>query len=252
MIVPATRLRPVLELRPPPRACAGGVSTVVPSTVTGLPLTVTTELPELSTRSCAWLLTTVGELSVVIWMTRNRRRVIVVAVLLVTERRMVIVPSVQFDGATPPLQTLGVVSRSRLGDAEAATLGLSRAFWSELRMVGDARFSGPGAPSVETRVLNVPPVVETKSKSAWLLSVSTGSPPVEFGARRTKLYSPLVEMPPAGASAVPSVKSVVPVMPAKPTASKRVLVPHAAVEVVLKTAAPPPAATPVAYVWSPA
>src|ERR1043165_3841854 len=99
---------------------------------------------------------------------------------------MVIVPSVQFEGATPPLQTFGVVSRSRLGEVEADLVGSSRPFWSVLRMVGDARFSGPGAPRTETRVEKVPPVVETNSKSAWLLSVSCGRPPFEFTPLRTK------------------------------------------------------------------
>ena len=87
-----------------------------------------------------------------------------------------------------------------------------------MRWTGLVKLSGPGAPCVDAVELNVPPVVETKTKSLALLLVSCGKP---LTSLRMKLYSPMVVMPPEGEMAVPSVNRVVPVMPANPAASRR-------------------------------
>src|SRR2546423_478667 len=178
---------------------------VVPSTVVGTPLTVNTALPEFKALTCAWLPTTTGEFSVVRSMTRKRIRVKLVSVLFVIERRMVSVPAAEFGPTAPAL-----VSRSRLGETDEVFVVSSRLVANcELRLAGEVRFSGPGAPSCETLALKVPPVAEVKLKSAWLLFVSCGSPPEASGERRTKLYSPMAAMPPGGGSDEPYVKRVV-------------------------------------------
>ena len=104
----------IVEFKPPPRLCVGGVSKVVACTVHELPgqagfgpvIDTTTGPVDVRTRKSA---TPTGTGDVVMSTTRNLSRVIGLPVLLVTVRRTSSVPNVElFPGSL-------VVSRIRLG-----------------------------------------------------------------------------------------------------------------------------------------
>jgi hypothetical protein len=77
---------------------------------------------------------------------------------------------------------------------------MSDALSCALRCVGLIRFCGPGAPRTALLPIIVGSVA-TSTKSAALSFVSCAKPLVN---RRTKLNSPFVVMPPAGARPLPS------------------------------------------------
>src|SRR2546421_709999 len=100
-------------------------------------------------------------------------------------------------------------------------VSINAALICALRWMGLAEFSGPGAPKIEATPPYVPPFVETKTKSAALLSVSCGVPEVSL---RTKAYSP--SFAPGEGRFVPSRKRLenVPEPLFRLTASRRVVV----------------------------
>src|SRR5947209_15215639 len=179
------------ELRPPPEVCVGGVSSVVAvigQTPAGQAAFVPVMLTvgggeEVRARRSAVPAGTVPA-KVVMSTMRKRRRVMLAPVLFVTVRRIESVPKVELFGGSE------VKSRARLGELEEPTPG-SRIVspTKALRWIGPARFSGPGAPSVDCRVLMIAPFVATKAKSLLLLSVSCGRPPDAPVILRMKLNS---------------------------------------------------------------
>src|SRR5262245_4348809 len=109
-----------------------------------------------------------GAGNVVRSITRKRRRVTLPPVLFVNVRRMSSVPKVELLGGSL------VKSRTRFGGDALATHVSSRAPPKlALRMIGDERFAGPGAPRRWPAPADVP-LVSTNTKSAALLLVSTG------------------------------------------------------------------------------
>src|SRR5262252_8860694 len=169
-----------VELKPPPLGCDGGCSSVVPCTlmVHGVVATpfdarhvAASVIPETTTS-----VDVLGRMSampdgagkVVRSMTRKRSRVTAPPLLLVKRRRRSSVPKVElFAGSL-------VKSRTRFGGLADDTLASSSVVAkSRLRRIGDARFSGPGAPRRWPAPAEVP-LVSTKMKSAALLSVSFG------------------------------------------------------------------------------
>src|SRR2546423_5322701 len=135
VIVPADKL----EFNPPPLACVGGVSSVVPRTVTGPPLVATTTSADVIGRRSA---VPAGDENVVMSTMRKRSRVTDCPVVFVNLRRMSSVPLVEV--APGP----GVKSRTRFGGLPTAAAGsIKLALIVALRWIGLDRFSGPGAPS---------------------------------------------------------------------------------------------------------
>src|SRR5688500_12129084 len=133
--------------QPPPSACVGGCSNVVPCTVTfdvplphGARSTVTTTDVDVLVLTSATAVIVVGivEMS----MTWKRSRVTLPPLLFVSVRRMSNVPNVElFAGSL-------VWSRTRLGGVAAPTQGSSKAWPKDaLRWIGEDRFSGEGAPN---------------------------------------------------------------------------------------------------------
>ena len=164
----------MVEFVPPPFSCVGGASSVVPSTFAlPPPVKLTTTTPEVRARKSA---VPAGTGVVVISMIRKRSRVTGAPVLFLNFLRMSKVPNVELFAGS------GVVSRSRLGDADDETPGSTRLALIVGRRAGLARFSGPGAPSVGVAFepTATPGVVETMTKSAALSLVSCGSPVVSF------------------------------------------------------------------------
>src|SRR5438105_106215 len=113
---------------------------------------------------------------VVMSTTRKRSWVMGAPVLFVNLRRIESVPSVELFGMS------GVGSRKRAQASPGSKLvpeqpaSTSEALTCALRWTGLVKLSGPGAPCVDAVELNVPPVVETKTKSLALLLVSCGKP----------------------------------------------------------------------------
>src|SRR2546423_455154 len=128
----------IVLFHPPPLICVGGCSSVVPRTVTRLPLTMTAMSFELLARRSAWP-DTGGEVNVVISTIRKRNRVTELPVLFVKVRLTDMVPNCElFPGSL-------MKSRVRFGDAEEETDGSSNAAPNpELRLIALERFSGPG------------------------------------------------------------------------------------------------------------
>ena len=137
---------PIEELKPPPFACVGGCSSVVPCTVTllvpephGGRSTVTTTADEVRGRKSA---VPEGAGNVVKSMILKRRRVTFPPVLFVIVLRTSMVPKVELFGGSE------VKSRTRLGGAVFAEQVSRRLTANEAsRSIGEERFSGPGAPS---------------------------------------------------------------------------------------------------------
>src|SRR6185295_9956838 len=117
-------------------------------------------------------------------LTLRRTRVIVVLLVLVILRRISRVPLLPF--------VTGVNERTWLGAPPSGADGSSRlatnpATPGRFPLAGLLSPSGPGEPNIDCTPLKAPAVVETKTKSPELLSVSCATKPF---IRRTKLYSP--------------------------------------------------------------
>lgn len=155
------------ELRPPPSACAGGVSIVVADIVHIPPgqaglvpvIVIVGGGVEVLRRKSA---TPPGGTPKKVEMstTRNLRRVTLAPVWFVTVRRMDRVPNVEL------LPGSGVRSRPRFGAVALETAGSSSVMGSRpFRVAGELAFSGPGAPSIDWMgvevVVKVAPVTET-------------------------------------------------------------------------------------------
>src|SRR6266404_2568489 len=130
----------------------------------------------------------------------NRNRVTVCPVVLVYDLRITKVPS----GYAPVLLRLSVygdISRTLFGEFVAACAGSINPGVKPVKIGGEERFSGPGAPSSGAALLPTADVgvVDTTAKSVKLSSVSCGAPVVSF---LTELYSD--ELPSAGNNGVPS------------------------------------------------
>src|ERR1041384_4808875 len=206
----------------------------VPKTLRLPRLVVTAKLLPLSTRRAA--AGPPGAFKGVMSTMRKRRRVTDWPVAFLKRRRMSSVPSGQFDGALPPLQTFGVVSRTRLGASDEDCCGSMRlAFAVALGWIGLDRFSGAGAPSCVCAAPKSAPVGETKAKSLALSPVSCGVPDAGL---RIQLYAP--SFAPAEVKPVPSRKrsAVAPASALKPTASSRCASVKLAGVLVLKRATP--------------
>ena len=255
MIVPTPRV----ELTPPPLVCAGGVSSVVPTTVTlqgveppqvAASLTPLTMIgAELRARRSA----APGVDGFVVLVMRKRSRVTPPPVLFVNLRRKSIVPKVEL------LTGSEVASRTVLGAEPRATVESRRerpnlAVSGTLQGTGPrapVEFSGPGAPSVGVALepTGVAGVVETTMKSAAFSFVSAVAP---LSTLRTKLYSDVE--PVAGWSVVPSRSrsQLLPAFAPKPTASSRVAVETLARSDVLKSATLRSSSMSKTSDWSPA
>src|SRR5690242_4165975 len=110
---------------------------------------------------------------------RNRSRVTGAPVLLINVRRISIVPLVPFASE--------IKSRVRLGADEDDAKGSRRMTPNcELRLIGLARFSGPGAPRLAPIPVKLP-VVLISMKSERLSPVSFGKPPVVLDINRKKV-----------------------------------------------------------------
>src|SRR5262245_20161933 len=133
--VGVTEVTPRLELKPPPLACAAGVSRVVPSRLTNGPQGFETPDNRLEPRTLTSAVpggARVAEIS----MTRNLSFVTVPPVLLVILRRISSVPRVELFGGSD------VMSRTRFGGAEAATQGKTRVTPKPPFTIGLVIFSG--------------------------------------------------------------------------------------------------------------
>src|SRR5687767_10467425 len=191
VIVPADKV----EFQPPPLGCAGGVSNVVPRIVTvhgtagepgsaaqvaesSMPVAVVSD--DVRARRSA---VPGGAGKVVTSTIRKRSRVTLAPVLLTNLSRIDIVPNVELLGGSVES------SRTRLGTCELAfVVSNSKPPIELLRLIGDPKFSGPGAPRSWPSPV-VAPVVLTPIKSATLSPVSFGKPPVARVIARKKLYS---------------------------------------------------------------
>src|SRR5688572_24203123 len=107
----------------------------------------------------------------------------------------------------------GVVSRLRFGCAAGATLVLSRntsmpptpGLFALSRLIGDAMFSGPGAPN---RPVTKAGIARPKSSPVWFVALGisrTGQPApwIPFQLLREEVCS-LVALPPIAGSVLPS------------------------------------------------
>ena len=150
--VPSVMVPALSELfHPPPRACAGGCSNVVPSTVTvqgGDPAPDAVQVPASVTPVTVTLVDVkaltsatpgVPLISVLISTIRNRKRVTGAPVLFTKRRLTESVPLAPF--------VTGVRSRTRFGGAGPPKFeSRSSPIIVLLRSSGLARFCGPGAP----------------------------------------------------------------------------------------------------------
>src|SRR5262245_28137493 len=174
--VPALRL----VLNPPPLGCDGGISRVVACTVmvqggvAGAPVAAqvaASVMPATTTAAEVRGLMSAnpdGAGKVVRSITRKRKRVTFPPVLFTNLLRSERVPKVELFGGSL------VKSRTRFGGELAATFASTRLTAKlALRVIGDERFWGPGAPRRWPAPAEVP-LLSTKTKSAALLSVSLG------------------------------------------------------------------------------
>src|SRR4029079_17179392 len=158
-----------VELKPPPAACVGGVSTVVPEMfAVPPPLSETLVFDEVSARRAA--LFTAGGFVVMSTM-RKRSCARWAPVLFVKVRRKLSVP-------VAPLVT-GVMSRKRFGASPRplpVSTSAAGSVVGPVRVVGLERFDGPAAPSFGELPRVSPTTVLTKRKSFSFAPVSFGVP----------------------------------------------------------------------------
>src|SRR5205823_2406941 len=151
-------------------------------------------------------------------------RVTFAPVLFTNRRRTDSVPNVEL------LPGLLVRSRTRFGDTDCALVVSSKLMLMlASRLIGDVRFSGPGAPSCCVTPEMKVPCVSANLKSAALSFVSFGVPAVVHPTPLTKSHSLrknecCVVVPETGGKVLPSLKrshTPPPVFESKPTASSR-------------------------------